>query len=290
MRRRVYIAGPITKPATDEGLENNVRQADDAMLALMKAGYAVFNPMLSVFAGGVQWLGYERAEGVFASADRQANGGFKELTHDDWLEMDLAWVGVSDAVLRLPGESKGADRETAFATQLRIPVFHSIDALRTHFEIDVTTVPGKRTAGWWDLHFLGLAEYMSRASKDPSTKVGCCIVDKDRRVVSTAFNGFARGCSDDHRLYADRDRKIRRVVHSEPNAIIFAKQDLTGCTIYTVPFMPCAQCAALIIQAGITRVVSVPCTDPARADRWAADMAEAKQQFREAGVKFDLIG
>ena len=285
MRRRVYIAGPMTK---GDRLEN-IRQADRAMAELMAAGYSPFNPVLSFWAGNVT-CDNTYGDIIATTGHEEEWSEFYHFSHADWLSVDKAWVAVADAVLRLPGESVGADEEVAFATQLRIPVFHSIDALRTHFEIDVTTVPGKRTAGWWDLHFLGLAEYMSRASKDPSTKVGCCIVDKDRRVVSTAFNGFARGCSDDHRLYADRDRKIRRVVHSEPNAIIFAKQDLTGCTIYTVPFMPCAQCAALIIQAGITRVVSVPCTDPARADRWAADMTEAREQFREAGVKLDLIG
>ena len=47
----------------------------------------------------------------------------------------------------------------------------------------------------WDKFFLGMAHYVSTASKD-KTKCGCVIVDKDRRVVSVGFNGFARCVSD----------------------------------------------------------------------------------------------
>ncbi len=50
-------------------------------------------------------------------------------THEDWLGMDLPWVAVSNALLRLPGESTGADREVAHAKLHGIPVFHDADAL-----------------------------------------------------------------------------------------------------------------------------------------------------------------
>ncbi len=44
------------------------------------------------------------------------------MTHEQWLNVDFAWVEVSDALLRLPGESKGADAEVACATARGIPV------------------------------------------------------------------------------------------------------------------------------------------------------------------------
>lgn len=139
LRKRVYVAGPIKKG----DLCHNIRQADDALLALMKAGFAVFNPMLSCYAGGAKvWHrdpfytppGQE-PDFVYAVGDHQARGGFRDLPYEDWYEQDLAWVAVSNAVLRLPGESTGADKEVEFATANGIPVFHDlkelIECLRT---------------------------------------------------------------------------------------------------------------------------------------------------------------
>ena len=288
MRKRIYIACPIAKPATDDGLCNNVRQANDAMLALMKAGYSPFNPALSAFAGGVHqdWLNGDGK--VFAAAHRYLNNEFTNISHTDWLSVDKAWVAVADAVLRLPGESKGADEETALANRLRIPVFTSIESLRIHFEIDPTVGPGKRTQGWWDLYFLNLAEQVSKASKDPSTRVGAVIAD-GKRLVSAGFNGFAQGCNDNPAIYADREKKLSRVVHGEVNAILFAGHRLDGCTLYTVPLPPCDRCAGIVIQSGIKRVVAPACPSEIR-ERWAKSLDSAEQQFREAGVTLDLLG
>lgn len=47
----------------------------------------------------------------------------------DWLAYDLHWLRVCHAVLRLPGESNGADKECEEAERLGIPVFHSLDAI-----------------------------------------------------------------------------------------------------------------------------------------------------------------
>src|SRR5690606_6481729 len=106
----------------------------------------------------------------------------------------------------------------------------------------------------WDKHFLGLAHYMSRMSKDPSTKVGAVIVRKDKTVSSVGFNGFAAGMDDAPALYANRDEKYSRIVHGEINAILNAHGPVRGHTLYTTPFAPCERCAVLVIQAGIKRV------------------------------------
>ena len=47
----------------------------------------------------------------------------------EWLEFDLRWLHKCDALLRLPGESKGADEEVLIAKKIRIPVFYSIEEL-----------------------------------------------------------------------------------------------------------------------------------------------------------------
>lgn len=138
-----------------------------------------------------------------------------------------------------------------------------------------------RTIEWWDKWFLGMAEYISTASKDPSTKVGAVIVDSYRRIVSTGYNGFAKGIDDSEELLLDRDKKIKRIVHGEMNAIIFAQRSLNGCTLYTTPFLPCSSCAGVVIQSGITRVVSWHVDNP----RWNESIQLAKSMFEEAGVE-----
>ncbi len=117
--KRVYIAGPIRKGS----IFKNVGQADDAMLVLMKAGCAPFNPMLSCYAGAAA---RHLIDGSPFLPHPLAHGEFRELGAEPWLTMDLAWVAVSDALLRLPGESTGADGEVAHAESLGIPVFHDI--------------------------------------------------------------------------------------------------------------------------------------------------------------------
>ena len=49
----------------------------------------------------------------------------------------------------------------------------------------------------WDEYFMGVALLASKRSKDPNTQVGACIVSPDRIILSTGYNGFPKGCSDD---------------------------------------------------------------------------------------------
>jgi deoxycytidylate deaminase len=49
----------------------------------------------------------------------------------------------------------------------------------------------------WDDYFMAVAFLSAMRSKDPSTQVGACIVDGDKRIVGIGYNGFPRGCSDD---------------------------------------------------------------------------------------------
>lgn len=111
----------------------------------------------------------------------------------------------------------------------------------------------------WDEYFMGIAMLSAKRSKDPSTQVGACIVDKDNKVVGIGYNGFPIGCSDDN-LPWERDgennneTKYPYVVHAEANAILNSTKDLHGARIY-VDLFPCNECAKLIIQSGIKEVV-----------------------------------
>lgn len=127
--KRVYIACPISIPDPADPL-HNAKQADEVALKLFKAGIAWFNPHLSVYAGGarmVETCGDGCCEGPGADAHPGAHGGYRDLSHHDWLQMDFAWLDVCHAVLRLLGSSKGADMEEARALEKGIPVFHDID-------------------------------------------------------------------------------------------------------------------------------------------------------------------
>jgi len=94
--RRVYIAGPIT--IGDQGA--NVHRAMAAAHRLMDHGLSPLCPHLTMYLHMMHPRPYK-----------------------EWIETDLPWLEVSDAVLRLPGESKGSDGEEEKAGEWGIPVF-----------------------------------------------------------------------------------------------------------------------------------------------------------------------
>lgn len=134
----------------------------------------------------------------------------------------------------------------------------------------------------WDKRFLGLAEHVAAWSKDPSTRCGA-VITRGREIVSMGYNGFARGVADLEERYRDRQTKYAMIVHAEMNAVLHARQCLSGCTLYTWPFGPCSACAACVIQAGIARVVH-PEPTAEQLSRWGDSFRLAATQFREAGV------
>jgi hypothetical protein len=112
---RVYIAGPISRG----DLAHNITQATRAFVELARAGLAPWCPHWAAFSGGVRLT---PSGTPYAEAAVHGCG----LDHADWLRVDLAWMAGADAVLRLPGESEGADREVAEARRLGVPVFGNV--------------------------------------------------------------------------------------------------------------------------------------------------------------------
>lgn len=111
----------------------------------------------------------------------------------------------------------------------------------------------------WDEYFMGVALLAAGRSKDPSTQVGACIVDNSNRIISTGYNGFPQGCSDDefpwNREGEEAETKYPFVVHAELNAVLNAGgKALAGSRIYVALF-PCNECAKAIIQSGIKEVI-----------------------------------
>jgi len=110
----------------------------------------------------------------------------------------------------------------------------------------------------WDEYFMGIAILSANRSKDPNTTVGACIVNKNNRVLTTGYNGTPVGLSDDEMPWERdggfKETKYAYVCHSELNAILNYKGDLSDTIIYVTLF-PCNECAKVIAQSGIKEVV-----------------------------------
>ena len=136
----------------------------------------------------------------------------------------------------------------------------------------------------WDEYFMGVALLAAERSKDPNTQVGACIVDDQNRILSTGYNGFPLGCSDDEfpwgRDGESVDTKYPYVVHAELNAILNTRgKSLSGSRLYVALF-PCNECAKAIIQSGIKEVIYL-------SDKYKdAPLTKASRKMLEtAGVK-----
>ena len=140
-----------------------------------------------------------------------------------------------------------------------------------------------RIANKWETKFIKEAKFWAESSKDPSTKVGAVLFHEERRsIVVTGYNGFPRECDDSPRLYSDKVRKYPRVVHAEANAIANAafQGKSTADTVLAITHHPCADCAGLIIQAGIKKIIYEGTDD----DMARHNSEEATKLFTEAGI------
>ncbi|MDR0686143.1 MAG: dCMP deaminase family protein [Dysgonamonadaceae bacterium] len=105
-----------------------------------------------------------------------------------------------------------------------------------------------------DKRYLRMAQIWSENSYCQRRRVGALIV-RDKMIISDGYNGtpsgFENTCEDD-------DGKTKPyVLHAEANAITKiarSNNSSNGATLY-VTASPCIECAKLIIQSGIKRVV-----------------------------------
>lgn len=140
----------------------------------------------------------------------------------------------------------------------------------------------------WDEYFLYMAMAASIKSKDPKCRVGAVIASPSNVVLSTGFNGLARGVHDDKHILDDPDEKLRVVCHAEQNAILNAARvgiAIEGASIFVTKF-PCLACCNAIIQAGIDRIY----THDARYwndDPFDKDHSRKKDILRQARIRVD---
>ena len=151
----------------------------------------------------------------------------------------------------------------------------------------------------WDEYFMGIAVLSSMRSKDPSTQVGACIVDRDNKIISMGYNGMPKCCDDDdypwERSGEPLQTKYLFVCHAELNAILNCHGGSVKDAICYTTLFPCNECAKAIIQAGISEIVYLSDkyseTDSTKASKKMFDSANVKYRpFKtsEKEIKFSL--
>ena len=112
----------------------------------------------------------------------------------------------------------------------------------------------------WDEYFMLQAMLASFKSKDPSTKVGCLLVNRENRQIGMGYNGFVAGIDESHLPWGKdpssgpEHQKYGYVVHAEANALIHASKSLQGARCYVTLF-PCNECAKLLASKKIGEVI-----------------------------------
>ena len=143
----------------------------------------------------------------------------------------------------------------------------------------------------WDARFMRLAKEISTWSKDPSSKIGAVIVDDERRILATGYNGFPRGIADTEERLNNKEEKYPRIVHGELNALLGALYNgvsVKGATLYVYGLPVCSDCTKSVIQSGISRVViNMSALDN---DKWGKQWESlSKPMFQEAGVSISYL-
>jgi len=143
----------------------------------------------------------------------------------------------------------------------------------------------------WDEYFIKIAALVSERSTCLRHHVGAIIV-KDRRILTTGYNGAPAGTKDCLELGCLRNQlgipsgerhEICRAIHAEQNAIIQAAKygiDVSGATIYCT-HTPCIICAKMMINAGIKKIVTYG-NYP--------DIGGVKELLKEAKVELVVVG
>lgn len=141
------------------------------------------------------------------------------------------------------------------------------------------TTPAPRPS--WDQYFMDIAQMVAKRSNCSTRQVAAIIV-RDKRIISTGYNGTPRGtknCDEGGcaRCWARTNGTVAAGTqldectcsHGEENAIVqaaFHGVAINSTTLYTT-FCPCLQCAKMCINGGIKEIVyaaEYPLNDTAR--------------------------
>lgn len=126
----------------------------------------------------------------------------------------------------------------------------------------------------WEEYFMNIAEIVSERGTCDRAYVGCVLVNKDNRIVSTGYNGSISGnpqCDEvGHKM---KDGHCIATIHAEINALIYcAKEGITvKNSVCYVTHFPCLNCTKALIQAGISKIIY---KEAYRVDEYALELLD----------------
>nr|CCA14465.1 RAC family serine/threonineprotein kinase putative [Albugo laibachii Nc14] len=135
-------------------------------------------------------------------------------------------------------------RDTSNGTLVEHILSNHIEWLSPHENSSEGVSKRKNYLNWND-YFMSVAFLSAMRSKDPSTQVGACIVNREKKIVGIGYNGFPNGCDDDDLPWARKNSgddilatKYPYVCHAEMNAILNKNSaDVDGCTVSGVEYV-----------------------------------------------------
>jgi len=137
----------------------------------------------------------------------------------------------------------------------------------------------------WERRFVGLALYYSSFSKDPSTKVGCVLVNDLNVPVGLGYNGFSRESDDAREFLEDRSKKYPRTIHAEENAIYNSTENVRGSVAY-ITHPPCVPCINRLSQNGIKEVRFIVGDDEEFQKRWNLD--DSMDEIKRLNMDYEI--
>ena len=124
----------------------------------------------------------------------------------------------------------------------------------------------------WQEYFMNIAEIVAERGTCDRAYVGCVLVNKDNRIVSTGYNGSLSGNPQcDEVGHIMRDGHCIATIHAEINALLYcAKEGIpVKNTVCYVTHFPCLNCTKALIQAGISKIYY---RDAYRVDDYAIEL------------------
>ena len=142
----------------------------------------------------------------------------------------------------------------------------------------------------WDEYFMKMVYLVSSKSVDPRTKIGAVLV-RDKSIIATGFNGFAKGVADLTSRYENRDEKINFICHAEFNSVVISARfgiSTNGCKLYTNG-IPCKDCCKAVIQGGISEIIVHYQWPEFTNQNWVESVKISKIMLNEANIPIRIF-
>lgn len=184
---------------------------------------------------------------------------------DDWVWAHVDYTSDSS---RSPGSVKMVSLGTDVG---RVELETGTEVIAS--DSDPSSIPNRFDVPGWDEYFLGIAKAVAQRAKCRRRQVGSVLVDEEHRIVSTGYAGFPAGTPGDC-LTGSCPRSLTArgeippnspydepssagycpSIHAELNAIIYARKETQGTTVY-ITDAPCPNCTKHLASAGVVRAV-----------------------------------